>query len=618
MSTSGKGSSIGLALFGLVFFLVGAGFLAFSVVPNLYDWMRMQAWVAIPAELEHLDLETHRSDDSTTYKVVARYRYDFDSRHYTNDRVGISSGSDNIGDWHRDTYSVMRRVPLSVWVNPENPEESVFDRELRWGLLGFKLIFVVVFGGVGTAILWFATRKRAPRPAGAPLWRGKAEWRDNHIRSNARTAQWVAWGFALLWNAISAPVAFVLPDELAKGNHAVLVAALFPLVGAGLLVFAIRATLQWRRFGPTLLSLDPFPGAIGGDVGGAVEVRIPYNPSHRFEATLTCTHVYTTRSGNKTRTNHDVLWQDTQQAATETGMRGMRVRFHFQVPDELPQSEERSRNYHEWSVQLRAELPGVDFDRRFDIPVFATGERRTSSAAVRREPAAEISAPPESTVRVRETGGGLELHYPLFRNAKVGVGVLIIGMLFAGFPAAFHFIDGLDGPPTIMLALFGLVGIALALAGLYSLGNSLSVSVSPRGLTTVRRVFGLPFTRHTALSEIVSLDKRIGVQTSSGTRQRAYYSVHARTREGRKLALGDSLPSASAADRIIALISHAAGLREGEATTGDVQPQLASSDVPAAVAELRQRFKWLRYLVPVLFFGFIAWEFKDVLLALIQ
>ena len=63
-------------------------------------------------------------------------------------------------------------------------------------------------------------------------------------------------------------------------------------MGLGLLVWAVRQTLAWRCFGMTLLELDPFPGAIGGDIGGLLELRLPYSP---FRITLTCLYVYTRR-----------------------------------------------------------------------------------------------------------------------------------------------------------------------------------------------------------------------------------------------------------------------------------------------------------------------------------
>jgi hypothetical protein len=40
---------------------------------------------------------------------------------------------------------------------------------------------------------------------------------------------------------------FFLPAELAKGNRLALIGLIFPFVGVGLLVWAVRATLRWRK-----------------------------------------------------------------------------------------------------------------------------------------------------------------------------------------------------------------------------------------------------------------------------------------------------------------------------------------------------------------------------------
>ena len=132
-------------LFGLVFFSVWAAFLLLIVLPNLWDAFRMREWVQVPAEVEAVDLKTSCSDDSTTYKVTARFCYDLNGYHYSGDRIGIADGgADNVGDWQQNTYARLKRQQQTrLWVNPGKPSESVFDRELRWGLLGFKLIFVV-------------------------------------------------------------------------------------------------------------------------------------------------------------------------------------------------------------------------------------------------------------------------------------------------------------------------------------------------------------------------------------------------------------------------------------------------------------------------------------------
>ena len=87
---------------------------------------------------------------------------------------------------------------------------------------------------------------------------------------------WAAWAFAIFWNAISAVTPFIAYREVVSNdNYIALVALLFPLVGIGLLIWALRRTFEWRRFGPAPVTLDPFPGSIGGHVGGTVDIN-PY------------------------------------------------------------------------------------------------------------------------------------------------------------------------------------------------------------------------------------------------------------------------------------------------------------------------------------------------------
>jgi len=52
---------------------------------------------------------------------------------------------------------------VPVWVNPSNPHESIIDRSLRPGLLAFKMVFVVMFGGFGVGLLFFVWRGRKVR-----------------------------------------------------------------------------------------------------------------------------------------------------------------------------------------------------------------------------------------------------------------------------------------------------------------------------------------------------------------------------------------------------------------------------------------------------------------------
>jgi hypothetical protein len=618
-----RASSWGGALFGLLFFGVGAGFLLFGVIPNLWDAMWMRDWVVVPAEVVQLDLKSNHGDDTTTYKVIARFRYVYDGRSYTGDRVGIADGgSDNVGDWQHHTWSRLKgRKHTTLWVNPAKPSESVFDRDLRWGLLGFKMIFVIVFGGAGAVVLWFLNRKPAPVPPGLPAWQANADWHDNRIRSNAKASLWFAWGFAVFWNAISAPIPFFLPGELARGNQLIWIALLFPLVGLSLLIWAIRQTLAWRRFGVTRLQLDPFPGAIGGDVGGTVELRLPYNPRHRFRVTLTCLHVYTRRTGDGNETVRDAKWQDEQPAVVEPGMRGTRLRFLFQSPAELPDSSEEDSSRYEWTVQIKGRLPGADFDRSWKIPVFRDAGPHTARTPVRRreEDAGTLDEP--GTVLIRETGAGIELYYPYFRHPGMALSVLIAGGIFAAPAWLIDAAAGNRGVPGPFLWLFSVIGALLLIWGIYLAGNSLRVSARREGLTAVRGILGLRFARHAAADDITGIGKSIGMQSRQGSRAQAYYRIHARTRDGRRIALGEGLTGASRVDALIERLRAALGLigqaNEPEAAGSRFgHTRLSASQVAAGSGQPRsKRQRWLLNAGAfALFLAFMIWKFRDVIL----
>jgi hypothetical protein len=615
-------------LFGLVFLVIGGGFLLLGVLPNLWDAWRMQDWVQVPAAVEALDLQTSDSDDSTTYRVAARFRYDYQGQRYTGERVGIADGgSDNVGEWQRDTWRRLRNQDqVRLWVNPAEPSESVFDRELRWGLLGFKLIFVIVFGGLGAVALWYLNRTPEPVPPGLSAWQARAVWHDNRILSNARSAVWFAWGFAVFWNAISAPIPFILPGELAKGNQLAWIALVFPVVGFGLLVRAIRQTLNWRRFGTTRLQLDPFPGAIGGDVGGVLELRLAYHPEYRFRVTLTCQHVYTRRTNNGNRTVRDAQWQDEQLAEVQPGMHGTRLRFLFRPPDNLPGSSAADTSRHEWTVQIAASLPGMDFDRSWEIPVFRDAGPQTASDPVRhRSTGVDSLDLPDRVVRFRETGDGIEFYYPYVRQTGLAFGTLVTGGGFAGFAWLFQAAKGKDIVSSVFPGLFAAVGVLILVGGIYLLGNSLRVTVGRQELRVVRGILGLQFARRVSADGITGIEKSIAMQYRQGNRTHAYYRIQVHTCDGRSITAGSGIPGASRVEFIIRRMRAALGLSNPESASDNTAPCLA--DLPAALSagdasaglhHTKRISRLMRSGAGLLLLALVLWSFRGVIFRLLS
>ena len=180
----------------------------------------------------------------------------FAGKPYSGSRLGLSTvgGSDNIDDWHHEVNARLEDAraagkPVTVWVNPDNPAESVFDREICAGASSSS-----------------SCRSRSPSAAWA--WARSSRWssscrgraagggagagrRDEALGGRAEAgaqAQGNAtprflWVFAFFWNAMSWPIAFLaVPDIVENGEWAGLLVLLFPLVGLGLLWAAVSAT----------------------------------------------------------------------------------------------------------------------------------------------------------------------------------------------------------------------------------------------------------------------------------------------------------------------------------------------------------------------------------------
>ena len=564
-----------LALFALPFAAVGV-WMAWSVGSTLHSAWQMSDWVTTEAHLTAGDYKTN-SGDSDTYEAYAEYAYTWNGQTYTGSRVSIASGADNIGDYQQDFGRELQRAadsgqPVTVYVNTENPAEAILDPGIRWGLLGFKMIFVIVFGGVGFGLLIGIFMAEPEKDSSDPAftdtpWLLNDDWQTNEIRSGSKSAMWGAWLFAILWNAISSFVPFALVGELQDGNYIALIGLLFPLVGIGLLVWAIRRTLEWRRFGPSPVLLDPFPGSIGGHVGGTIELNLPFDPDTEFRLTLTNISSYMSGSGDDRSRREKALWQDAIIAHAERGGRGTRLTFRFEVPDELQASDaEQDDSYIIWRLNLAADLPGTDLDRDFELPVYATAQesRFLKGLAIERAKAAQSTFDLQEVrklVNLSHEPTGKRLLFPMGRFFSGALGGIIMGAIFVG-SGWFLFAHG---EARIFGSIFGVIGALLTIGFFYMMFNSLEVRQTPSGIRTVRRLLGIPVrSTDLARSNIATLIKKSTMQSHSGTKHTIYFSIYALDRIGNKFKLGDGFKGESQANAALEFIGREFGIEVEE------------------------------------------------------
>lgn len=429
-------------------------------------------------------------------------------------------------------------------------------------------IFALVFGGVGAGLIVggiVAGRKekeqnrlRDQHPEEPWLW--NAEWASGRIRSSSRGGAIALWIFGLLWTLISSPVIFLaIPQELEKGNRAVLVALLFPLVGLAILAVAARATIAARKFGDAVLELDRVPGVLGGPLRGRIRIRLALGSSDRVRLVLTSIHRWTSGSGKNRSTREEVLWQDERDvAAGQVVFDGLSqvVPVEFAVPfDCEPTDATVADDQRLWRLRLVAELPGVDADIPFEVPVFRTPESRPDldRATVDAPSRESLDAAPPDLSRLRisvapSPDGGTEYRFPMARNVGSAIAITIFTAIWCGAVALMIAF----GAPKFFPVVFGLIGALLAWGTLEAWFRWRRVVVRPPGLLLESGMLGVYRAWDLPRESIRGIAARSGMQQSGAGGTKVWYDLQVELDGGRKRTLAGAIPDKRAAEWLAA------------------------------------------------------------------
>jgi len=410
-------------------------------------------------------------------------------------------------------------------------------------------------------------------------WLTNESWRENRIPSLAMRRLRKSWFMAAAFGAAGLVVLVQAPGEIAAGNRWAWIAFVFPLAALGLLGWALWATLEWRRFGRSVLTLDPFPGSLGGDVGGTIDINHPYDAGQTFVLTLACIRTYYSGSGKHRTQHHDVLWDQEGRPSVSPSPSGTRLGFRFTPPEDLPGSEEESSDYRHWDLRVTAAMKGIDFDRTFRIPVFPTG-RQTTGARIDHavdklaaEPAPDL---PRNLVRLRRNGLGLEIRFPARRFLRAGVGVALIAAIFLtapiylwiplifggdGLPNDLGSINLFDGVALGMMGLTLVFGAGLGLWAFFLLGGSSLVHATNREISERRYLFGVPIRNRTMdPARVVRAETSVGMRETTMGKSTRYQSLVLTDDEGVKITAVNGIPDSRVFDHLCRMVAETTGI----------------------------------------------------------
>jgi len=442
-------------------------------------------------------------------------------------------------------FAIVGILALVFLLHDEVLSGFAMKKQMAMGLLSAA----IVCGGLVALIFGISAKKEARKisateidDAGKP-WLRRKDWAAGRIVSGTHKSVLLIWIFTLFWNAVSAPVVLIgLPAELHKGNHAILIALLFPIVGIGMIFFALSTTLAWRRFGQSIFEMATIPAALGGTLEGEIQVKTRLLPQLGLHLRLSCIRQTTTGSGKDRHTTERILWQDEKWLRPDlpqTDLNATGIPIYFKLPVDQPESTASSGDGIHWKLEVAATLRGPDFHAAFDVPVFKLAETPGISddpTARYQMPLDEVRQQIHSKIQVNDLpDGGKEFIFPAARNPGAAAGLTVIWVIWTGIVVAlaWHW----NQVPAIFPLLFGAFDLLITVFAFNLWFLRTRAVVTPDQVTVQKSWLGVKMEHKLAASDITNISAQQGMTAGHS----AYYDLKVWTRDGREFTAAKNL-----------------------------------------------------------------------------
>ncbi|MEM9409830.1 MAG: DUF3592 domain-containing protein [Planctomycetota bacterium] len=150
--------TLGLTLFGSVFLFAGLTMSWFFWISPLWSWHNAKAWKTATANIIDSRIERHDSDDGPKFTAEFEYEYSVEGLLFKNDRYDFLNTQGNRSSAQKLIAKYPIGTELKIHFDPNNPQNSVIDREvdLKIENIIFPSIFVLAGLAVCVGPLFFS------------------------------------------------------------------------------------------------------------------------------------------------------------------------------------------------------------------------------------------------------------------------------------------------------------------------------------------------------------------------------------------------------------------------------------------------------------------------------
>ncbi|MGH9517232.1 MAG: hypothetical protein ACRD3P_16315, partial [Terriglobales bacterium] len=458
----------------------------------------------------------------------------------------------------------------------------------------FGLVFAMIGAGLMFgAIYGYKQLKRqeelkAANPNSPWLWH--PDWATSKAQSLSRNSAIGWWIGTILVSMIVVPIATTaLPPLLRNSDPKALILIGLFVFPAILLAGALRATARRGRYGKTYFEFNSLPFSPGKHMSGQIQLRLPTSTPHGVDLQLSCVRRIITGSGKEQTTNEIILWQgeaNVPQSALVSGPLGTAIPVDFGIPQDAYETDhQQTQDQLLWLLTAKADVPGVDYYDKFEVPVFRTsggassptpdanfttsnfgsassfGSSFGAASATGTAPAfesdsSEVPVPLYPKVVVAATNdGSTEFYFPAFRNRAQTLGLFLFTAIWTG---VVYFLAQ-SKAPWFFAVVFGLFDLIPIYGFLQSAFGSTRIVVGGGRIISQRKMLGGGSPREIPFSDIQSIVAGMGLQSSNAVS--GSYRVRLRTKSGEDFSLVDNITDRQEARWIVGQIEKLVGLK---------------------------------------------------------
>lgn len=367
-----KGLFLGIVI-GLAMMSVGVIVFMKSTLISFQEAKEVGPWVEVKANLIHVDFKKEMSRDTLLYQVIADYRYIYNGMEHRGNRVGLGKRMDADEEWHRKWYNHLKSMqrqqkPITVFVNPNNSNESIINRDIRWGDL---------FGSFGVSFFFFVAGSfiiyRVSQPDETKILRTH-KYHDGKVRSVAFRAHTVSpskpKGCLVFVLTIPVGVMFfmILPSMEMSFIQYLIEPIMIFIAGLALFVSIFRDKQVWKRIGKLPLTGEFSFRDDDSYFKGRIKLPPNFGEGVNFDFKIRYLNVVTT-SNSKSGAFEHVVWKGDIKPTIHEGYKNKQLEILIKLPDDLPPNKSLMSNYNIWKLLLTGVLNGEEFTREYVVEI---------------------------------------------------------------------------------------------------------------------------------------------------------------------------------------------------------------------------------------------------------